>query len=527
MATPLTEVHLLSVPLENDYLHTLYFESQEAQFSYFNGKIAKKFFNLSYQRKDSFIRIPAQFDSLLNCNYVMYKNTNYSNKWHYAFITDMQYVDDGRTDVYIETDVIQTWLFDYQVKQSFVEREHVKSDAIGIHTVPERVELGEYVCNKHSKAGFAEAEKLAIVVGTTKTPDGENVTGAMYDNLYSGVKYYTFRNTTEGITELNNWIKGFAGDGAAEAITCMFLIPEKMTVIKDNHETTETNMINTWYINSGNPESTINTELTFSTNKLDGYTPQNKKLLSYPYRFLLVSNNQGAAVPFQYEHFSDGHKFIIESCICPGGSGRLIPLNYKGEARNDEEGINLGKFPTLNWTSDAYTNWLTQNGVNVALSVAGSALTIAGGIGMAATGGGALMGVGAIASGVLGIAGAVGEVYTHSFTPPQSQGNLNSGDIVTASGNNDFHFYDMTIKAEYAAIIDNYFSMFGYKVNRVKTPEKNHRENYWYTKTIDVNIDGNLPIKDLQKIKECYNKGITFWKNPGNFGSYAVSNNPV
>ena len=85
----------------------------------------------------------------------------------------------------------------------------------------------------------------------------------------------------------------------------------------------------------------------------------------------------------------------------------------------------------------------------------------------------------------------------------------------------------MTIKAEYAAIIDNYFSMFGYKVNRVKTPEKNHRENYWYTKTIDVNIDGNIPIKDLQKIKECYNRGITFWKNPGNFGSYAVSNNPV
>lgn len=524
----ITEVRLLSVPLEKDYIHTFYFATQEEQLTYFLSKAKKTYTNLSYQRKDSFIRIPGQYDSLITCNYVMYKNAAYSNKWHYAFITDMTYINDGMTDVYIETDVIQTWLFDYNVKQSFIEREHVKSDSIGIHTVPERVELGEYVCNKHNKAGYSDKSKLVIVVGATKNPSGDNVSGKLYDNIYSGVNYYTFRNTAEGAEQLQNWLAGYSGDGAAEAITCMFLVPERLTVLKDDHTTTGTNYINTHYINSGDTESTINTELTLSTNKLDGYTPKNKKLLTYPYRYLLVSNNAGAAVPFQYEEFaSQKPKFVIEGCLCPGGSVRMIPQNYKGESRFDEEGINLGKFPCLNWSSDIYTNWLTQNGVNIALSVAGSALTIAGGVGLIATGAGALAGAGAIASGILGVGNAVGEVYSHSMQPPQAQGNLNSGDVVTASGNNDFHFYDMTIKAEYAAIIDNYFSMYGYKINRVKTPAKAHRENYWYTKTIDVNIDGNLPMKDLQKIKECYNKGITFWSTPGNIGNYSVSNDPI
>lgn len=36
----------------------------------------------------------------------------------------------------------------------------------------------------------------------------------------------------------------------------------------------------------------------------------------------------------------------------------------------------FGKFPICNWDTDVYTNWLTQNGVNIGLSVAGSALSI-------------------------------------------------------------------------------------------------------------------------------------------------------
>ena len=55
----------------------------------------------------------------------MYQNENFSNKWFYAFITNMTYVNNGMTLIEIATDVFQTWQFDLQYKQSFIEREMI------------------------------------------------------------------------------------------------------------------------------------------------------------------------------------------------------------------------------------------------------------------------------------------------------------------------------------------------------------------------------------------------------------------
>ena len=85
----------------------------------------------------------------------------------------------------------------------------------------------------------------------------------------------------------------------------------------------------------------------------------------------------------------------------------------------------------------------------------------------------------------------------------------------------------MSIKPEYSQIIDSYFDMFGYKVNRLKVPNTNHRQNWWYTKTIGANIVGNVPNEYMNKIKEAYNNGLTYWKNPANFLNYSVSNGIV
>ena len=90
----------------------------------------------------------------------------------------------------------------------------------------------------------------------------------------------------------------------------------------------------------------------------------------------------------------------------------------------------------------------------------------------------------------------------------------------------NFRTYELP-KKEYARIIDDYFTMFGYKVNRVKIPNKAHRSRYWYTKCINVNIDGNVPQNDMQKIKEVYNNGVTFWRNASEIENYSLSNNIV
>ncbi|MBO7241783.1 MAG: hypothetical protein J6U90_04960 [Methanobrevibacter sp.] len=547
MANNITEVRLLNVPLENDYLHTIYFELKADQTAYFKSKTVanRTYNNLSYQRKDKFIRIPAQYDDLLNCNYLMYTNTAYSNKWYYAFITDIEYINDGLSNVHIETDVIQTWMFDYTVKASFVEREHVNSDEIGEHIVDEGLQLSEYVCNAHDVSLYAGNEKSGgynyltdsnIIVGVTQIYDDgdmKNVNGFQYNGIYSGIRYFCFENKdgNKGIEGLDAFLQKYADEGAVDSIVCMFLAPKKLAYVREsdgiiNHAVIGGNLPDRYGINQYADESDFNHLITF-TNDIDGYSPRNKKLLAYPYRYLLVTNNSGGSVTYNYENFytsADDVKtvnkpsFIIEGCLTPGCSIRMVPLNYKGCSRNDDEGINMGKFPILNWTSDVYTNWLTQNGVNIGLSIVGSVaqmgIGIAGALLSPATGGlSAVAGASAVASGVTSIASTLGEVHKMSMTPPQAEGNINSGDVITSTGRNDFHFYQMSVKKQCAEIIDGFFDMFGYKVNKVKVPNKNHRRRWWYTKTIDVNIDGAIPMNDLRKIKECYNRGITFWKD--------------
>lgn len=537
----ITKVYLLSVPLEKDYQHTLYFQTAEKQQEYFLQRVVKTYSDFSYQRKDNIIRLPDPIDDLYawGINYVMYQNSAYGSRWFYAFVTDMTYINDGRTDLTIQTDCIQTWMFDVTVKKSFVEREHAASDELGEHTIPEGLEMGEYTSNLHTMSGYGGSDYV-IVLGVTKTPDGKNVTGVPYEGIYSGVRYYSFPGTGNG-AEVNEFLAKYDDDGIGEAVVCMFLAPKKLAGLREDNLIAGSNLVENRYINySGDSEALgeLNTNLGLTTNELDGYVPRNMKLKTFPYRYLLVTNNAGASVPFKYERFFKMSgttkiilppEFIIEGCVTPGCSIRMTPLNYNGAARNDEEGVNMGKYPILNWTSDVYTNWLTQNGVNIALQVVSGAGQIIAGAAIAAGSGGlaTAVGGGSVVGGVNQITGTLAQIHQQSFAPPQAKGNLNAGDAVTAAGANDFHFYDMSIKKEYARLIDEYFDMYGYKCHRVKTPEANHRENYWYTKTIDANIVGAIPQDDLQTIKDCYNRGITFWRNTTQFRNYGVPNGIV
>lgn len=530
MATKnISKVYLLSVPLENDYKHTLYFANKDNQESYFKSKIVKSYDNFTYQRKDQTIRIPEEYDTIYNCNYVMYQNTAYSNKWFYAFIKEMKFISEGVTEVIIETDVMQTWMFDYTIKPSFVEREHVSDDSVGLHTVPEGLETGDYVVNKKIKGRNFQA--LTIVVGATIDLSNDSfpsVAGTLCNGVYNGLRYFHFYNEATLTSVLSKVAEAGKSDGIVTIFMSASEFYETETIdgkafnkVKSSHTVGTT----TWSLaNLGGTSITPPEKPT----KIDEYEPKNKKLLSFPFCYLMASNNNGSNAIYKYERFSsDNCDFRFIGALTPGMSIRLQPLNYNNQEINNEEGLNVGKLPICAWSNDVYTNWLTQNGVNIGLSVAGSLVTVAGGVAMAATGAGALMGGGAVVSGVMGIASSLGQVYQQSLTPPQAEGNINNGDVNYCSTNSSVDMYQMSIKREYAEIIDKYFDMFGYKVNMVKTPNKGHRSNYWFTKTIDINIDGSIPNDDMQKIKNVYNNGVTFWRSASNIQNYNLSNNIV
>lgn len=526
---PITKVYLLSVPLENDYKNTLYFANASAQQTYFQSKIVASYNynNFTYQRKDHIIRIPTIYDNIYHCNYVMYQNSNYSNKWFYAFITKMEYINDGRTDIHIETDVMQTWLFDYTVKPSFVEREHTNNDTIGSNTVPENLEMGSYIsCKLQPTHGFSlSSTDCCFVIAVS-----ELVLGLSYATFQSVIPmglYYIGCTTQGGIRD---FIKAYDEAGKGEAINSVFVAPKSFfgnwRSITYNNDTFDGLFSLTMQYET---EHTVEVS---TVNYLgNDYVPRNKKLLTYPFTFLQVSNNNGSIVNYNWENFNllevanlNKIQFKVIGTITPGCSYRSYPLNYNNILEDYDDGINLGKLPIGSWTSDVYTNWLTQNGVNIGLNVISSGAQIVAGAGMVATGAGAVAGAGMIGSGAMSIGQTLSQVYQHSLIPDQVGGNSNCGDVNYQFELTGLHFKRMSIKNEYCNIIDDYFDMFGYKTNLVKTPNTNHRARWWYTKTIDVNIDGNIDNNDLQKIKNCYNNGITFWRNPSEIQNYALSN---
>lgn len=522
----MADIVLVKSPFKGNKEHTINFTSYSQQKDFFLGLENIKKYNISTIKEHlKTIRVDIEYSVAKNYDYLLYTMTG-ETKYKYAFIKEVKYINDGCTEIIYEPDYIQTYLFDYSLGRCFVEREHVSDDTIGLHTIPENVQLGEYVHNFYKSDENLEPAD-GVIVGSTmyykdeERDDFSNQIGAKYGGIYSGVRYYYFHATTSsGETGITRFLQLLANEGKIDAVSSMFLAPKFL--FSTTNEPTEGPISPFTSMRSYNV-------LIGKQKTLDGYTPKNKKLLTFPYNYLLVDNGTGGTAEYHYEDFKedsegttgDNCNFKVIGTLTPGCSIRMIPQYYKGTNYCEVEGLNLGKFPQCNWATDQFTNWLTQNGINIATQIVGAGISIAGGI---ASGG---LGLAVAGGSIMSVANTIGEVYKASRVPPQTSGNVNSGDIITSSGANTFHFYGMSIKKEYAQIIDEYFSKYGYKVNRVKVPNKNHRQAWWYTKTIDTLISGDIPVEACEKIKEIYEKGITFWSNPATYKNYTMSNGIV
>ena len=533
--TPQTELRLLKCPLEEDNKHQLTFSNATAQYTYFNGLTHLTADNFTYQRKDSIIRFPEHIDNLIGYNYVMYQNEAYTNKWFYAFITNMEYVNDHMTNITIKTDCFQTWQFDIIYKKSFIEREHVNDDTISKHSVPEQIETGDYVCG--STATIWSGNSTYIIIGATKQPSeiGLNM-DRYYNGIFSGCQYIAFDSTLGA----GNYLRAMDALGIGDAVVNVFLAPTGLcgnvsfSTISIDIGGGQTITTKCGKVPMSNSAVLLDTSLSiYQPTNLNGYTPKNNKMFMWPYCYFYVSNNAGQDVEYRYEDFVNNvAQFKTYGSLTPGCSIRTYPVNYKNYTdvsgkEHFNSGITAPKYPVCSWTTDLYKNWATQNTLNLGFSTVGSATAILGGGAMLLSGVGIPAGLGLVASGV-GMAGnLVKEYYQHSFTPPQAQGNVNSGDVVYSSDKMSIQYFKMTIRKEYAEIIDNYFSTYGYKVNLVKIPNVTGRLNWNFVKTVDCNLEGNIPQADLDELKGMFNRGVTFWHNTSTFLDYTQSNTIV
>lgn len=538
--TPQGQLYLCRTPLENDYKNQLTFDTPADQLNYFTSKVKYNLAseNYTYIKKDNSINVGLAIDDIIDCNYLFYRNVGFTTKNYYCFITNMEYVNENCTRITFETDCYQTWMFDLIFNPCFIEREHVENDGFKFNRVPENLDTGEYIVYHTTSSQIGEG---TVCIASTYDLFNSKSAGSVINGIFQGVDYYVFRENTIGDleTNVNAFLTRYAQAGRSSAITSMFIVPKKM--IDYEHISWDT-IPDTEYkykklAHSSTPFSFPDIEVNYDYTKIHNITPKNNKLLQFPYRYYMISNNNGANVILREEFFNNTNPaialFKVYGDITPGCSIKLVPQNYKNITENIEEGINGGKFPICSWDTDVYTNWLTQNAVNIGLSLAGGVIDTASGIYGTVTNKDLTSKqkrngiVGESVSGLFQIANVMANIYQHSLIPPQAEGNLNAGDVTYSLGKNEFTIYEMGITDEYIYRIDNYFSMFGYKVNEIKIPNLKSRTNWNYIKTIDCNFDGNIPQDDLNIIKTMFNNGVTLWHNPATIFDYSQTNTIV
>jgi hypothetical protein len=527
MATPNTIVKLYSgIPADPTYQNVLQWDTVEEQAAFFANHTPivtyTDFLPFDNSRP---MRVKLAYEQCYNINYVAYQNHRFGNKWFYAFVTNVEYASPESTNLYLEVDIWATWQFDLTFNKSYVERECVSNDAIGANTVPEDLELGPYVATKTSSRPFTDLQLFAQVTevveeATVLAPMTPQKLGGLPQTVYT----YNFGFlSTLNFNSVQEFIDAYAKAGKSDAIISFYLSPHIGTI-----------------------GANVASEIHAPAARTLSIVPRNNKLYTYPYCALSIHTITNANV-LRYELFSKAPTLKIELAFGANPTAAITPLSYEGMEYNVKYQVSAGGFPLLPWVRDYYQNWLAQNKaaqvVGAVQGVVGGAATgalaaakIAAGSAAGAAAGGltgaAVLGTAALpvaAAIAIPVALAVGKTLTAMYhaqvMPDTLSGSAAAADVNSASGANGVYTECMAIRPEYARIIDDYFSMYGYAVHRAKDIELHSRTNWNYIKTIGCNVIGECPAPVLATIKGIFDNGVTLWHS-GTF-NYGTLANPI
>lgn len=515
-----------NIPLDNTYEHTIFFKNLSEQNAYFHPiDMPKAKYVLSaqsYQRvvKGS-MRVEKKAEDLYDCNYLAFQNTSFGSKWFYAFITSVEYVNNITSEITFEIDVLQTYFFNYTLKKCFVEREHSTTDVIGENILPEPLATGEYVYDNYEP--LISMNDYLVLISYVDTNDSGSV-GELYDGVYSGTKIKAFKSTDT--KNIDAFLTGFLN--APDSIVSMYMCP---AILIENVPDGGKNLT---YGTSGMvTHINCETQQLNGNEKFSGYTPKNKKLYTYPYNYFMLDNASGQSLVLRYEMFNDKRLPIVPIIELAGTITQPVkviarPCSYKGTKSYSElggytslntESLALENYPMCSWNIDSFSAWIAQNSLPIGLNlISGGASTFIGSnYSMHPTA--------SLTTGLVGqVANVASQVYSASILADVCKGNQASGNVNISCGKQKIYASRVHITADFAKVIDNFFSKFGYATNRLKVPNRDVRPHWTYCKTNGCIITGKMPADDIKKVCNIYDNGITFWKNASEVGDYSLDN---
>lgn len=514
MYVPNNNVRLVSVPLDPSYRHTYTFVSASAQTNFFLGKVKYSLSDVQYVRQNRTLRIKLPEYKVLECTYLMWQNADVSDKWYYAFITGTNYCSPDVSEITFELDTLQTFYFDFQIGQCFVEREHTNNDTVGANLEPEPVAVGElislartpvfytdfvlqiaYVPHSYTTdSGGGDGGDGGITVGPeTRASVAEPINGSIFQGYYYPMEVKTL--PLFDISTIDQMLDRILEKYGPNAISSIVQMPAVCAV--DNYETTVTPGRITAFGN---------------------YVPKNNKLLTSPYCNITVNNMNGQRIVVGQEYFTANPGFRIQSVSGPGASLVCTPLNYKGQVQYWADALKLDAGVPVPWSYNLYQMYVIENKTQLYLQNSQAPIgTLASAF--------SLNGVVAFNS-LMQSVNQAGMLEDMSRHPTSIQGQVHNDLFNLKYGLVGFAFESFGLRPENAQRIDDFFSTYGYATNRLKKPNITGRASWNYVKCANPSVGGNAPAFALRRFEDILSAGITFWH--GDFiGDYSRPNGIV
>lgn len=525
MFTPSTNLRLLNVPLESGYTDTLWFPDVATQTNYFLGKVVRQINDFNFIKKDNTITVNGNVESFYNCNYIMYQNANFTNKWFYAFIDRVEWASNSSTRLYCSTDAIQSWFFDITYYQSFIERQHSTTDVAGDNIVPEPFTAPVIKFNT-ATSSVVDLTPDQINIFATCMPDGSSMSGEKVNGIYSAAGRIGSAIAPETVS---NIIQQYVDNGLASAISRVQQVPSKLA------------------------SGTIAKGYAKRPSVIDGYTPKNRKLFTGIFVKDSI-NAYGQQIKLDPE-LVDGNDVSVRMTVGMSTGDIAITVGNYGSALTGEQTI-VAHIPESTWAYNQYKNdFNLHSGSNALLferlnqqrriegtaSLGDTIVTAANYFGSIA----ASISTGNIARGAASAAGAVNiarqagvvEQYAGGFDEitqtiqaiyesydAPAVGNVSSASPFITGGYTNFVFGYITPPANIAKMYDDYFTIFGYQQNSYGIPNLHARKCWTYIKVANLKASGDFPDEDFTDIRGAFKNGITFWDYTKTFGDYSQDN---
>lgn len=327
------------------------------------------------------------------------------------------------------------------------------------------------------------------------------------------------------------------------------------------------------YLSEDNPIYTAYGTQNIFIKSLDGYIPRNNKLYNFPYTQFNITNYCGnelilrpemliKSAGIAYDGDINGYgirfKYRIMNTLQLPASSKLVIESYKGGEDLYDNCVDIGPYPVHSWRSGVFERWIAQNraqifagGISTMMNLGSNVGTIGmqdrqayytqetkgpygefviakGNKKFGPTKTDLNFSGSAIANTATATWNQLASIASASNQPEKINGNVGGSNVLYDNEKQIATLRCISLNSEYAKIIDDYFTVYGYACKQVKVPNISSRPRWNYVKTIGCIIHGDMPSDVNNELSQLFDNGITFWKYRDDIdvGNYELPNEP-